>query len=37
METTWLIEQMECAVQQDGETDVVIVAHRCRGLNNELL
>jgi hypothetical protein len=30
--TTWLIEQMECAVQQDGETDVVITAAwRCNG------
>ena len=29
---TWLIEQMECAVQQDGETDVVITAAwRCNG------
>jgi hypothetical protein len=29
---TWIIEQMECAVQQDGETDVVIVAcWRCNG------
>jgi len=29
---TWLIEQMECAPQQDGETDVVIVAcWRCNG------
>jgi hypothetical protein len=34
METqfTWLIEQMDCAVQQDGETDVVITAAwRCNG------
>ena len=29
---TWLIEQMQCAPQQDGETDVVIVAcWRCNG------
>ena len=29
METqfTWIIEQMQCAVQQDGESDVVITAH----------
>jgi len=29
---TWLIEQMDCAVQQDGEADVVITAAwRCNG------
>jgi hypothetical protein len=34
METqfTWIIEQMQCAPQQDGETDVVVVAcWRCNG------
>ena len=31
---TWVIEQMQCAVQQDGETDVVITAAwRCNGVN----
>ena len=30
--TTWLIEQMDCAVQQDGEADVVLTAAwRCNG------
>jgi len=24
---TWIIEQMQCAVQQDGQSDVVITAH----------
>lgn len=29
---TWVVEQMQCAVQQDGETDVVITAAwRCNG------
>lgn len=29
---TWLIEQMQCAVQQDGQKDVVITAAwRCNG------
>lgn len=35
METqfTWSIEQMQCAPQQDGETDVVVVAcWRCNGV-----
>jgi len=32
MAITWIIEQMQCAPQQDGETDVVIVAcWRCNG------
>jgi hypothetical protein len=32
MTITWVIEQMQCATQQDGETDVVIVAcWRCNG------
>ena len=34
METqfTWIIEQMQCAPKQDGETDVVVVAcWRCNG------
>ena len=34
METqfAWIIEQMQCAPQQDGETDVVVVAcWRCNG------
>jgi len=34
METqfTWIIEQMQCAPQQDGETDVVVTAFwRCNG------
>jgi hypothetical protein len=31
---TWIIEQMQCAVQQDGETDVVITAAwRCNGVD----
>lgn len=31
---TWLIEQMQCAVQQDGQTDVVITAAwRCNGID----
>lgn len=35
METqfTWLIEQMQCAPQKEGETDVVVVAcWRCNGV-----
>lgn len=33
---TWVIEQMQCAVQQDGETDVVITAAwRCNGVNGD--
>ena len=32
MAITWIIEQMQCAPQQDGETDVVITAAwRCNG------
>lgn len=32
MAITWIIEEMKCAVQQDGETDVVITAAwRCNG------
>lgn len=32
MAITWVIEQMQCAPQQDGETDVVITAAwRCNG------
>lgn len=30
MAITWIIEQMQCAPQQDGETDVVVTAFgRC--------
>ncbi len=33
---TWVIEQMQCAVQQDGQTDVVITAAwRCNGVDGD--
>lgn len=32
----WVIEQMQCAVHQDGETDVVITAAwRCNGVSGD--
>ena len=32
MAITWIIEQMQCVPQQDGETDVVVTAFwRCNG------